>query len=196
MEVGNARGYRLEAQRFREMAKAAPSEGIRRDLESLALRYEELADYVEASAKAERATQLLIVEDEFLVAEALKMILEDAGMPVVGHAPSKEGAMRLASSHTPDLALVDLHLASGENGCDVSTALWRDFLCPSLLHTASTDYVAEHRCGIGYLAKPAAPVALIGAVSLALTFIRTGLMPKLSDDFQLWPLAESGPLAQ
>jgi hypothetical protein len=45
---------RLRALEFRDTAKRAQTEGIRHDLEALAMQYEELADYVEASARVER----------------------------------------------------------------------------------------------------------------------------------------------
>jgi two-component system, response regulator PdtaR len=132
--------------------------------------------------------RLLIVEDDFLLADCLRMVLEDAGMPVVGHAPAEDEAVRLARSNLPDLVLMDLRLARGENGCLVSKALWREFLCQSLFHTANPDYVIQHRCGIGYLAKPATSVALVGAVSRALRFLETGVAPEPSRDFQIWPM--------
>jgi DNA-binding NarL/FixJ family response regulator len=143
----------------------------------------------ESGVKTARRACLLIVEDDFLLADCLRMVLEDAGMLVVGCAASQDHAVELARSSVLDLALVDLQLARGENGCFVSKALWREFHCPSLFHTANPDYVIQHRCGIGCLAKPAIPIALVDAVSRTLEFVETGVVPEPSRDFQLWSIA-------
>ncbi|MEA2779251.1 MAG: two-component system, response regulator PdtaR [Rhodospirillaceae bacterium] len=120
------------------------------------------------------------------MAETLQCSIEAAGFHVVGVADSEKEAVRLARAGAPSLALMDFHLRHGENGCTVSRVLWDRHSCPSLFYTASLDYVIEHRCGIGCLAKPAIPLAIIGAVSLALEFVATGVARKGLQGLQLW----------
>lgn len=58
---------------------------------------------------------ILIVEDEILVAADLEATIEDLGHSSVGIAPDMNAAMMLAQQK-PDLALVDLNLRDGETG--------------------------------------------------------------------------------
>ena len=67
--------------------------------------------------------QVLIVEDEVLLAVELEHVLEDAGHHVVGHAMEAAEAISLAGQHRPDLALVDVHLQDGPTGVDAARAL-------------------------------------------------------------------------
>jgi two-component system, response regulator PdtaR len=57
--------------------------------------------------------QLLIVEDEFLIALALQDIVEQLGGTVVGPAGSVESALQLLSDATPNAALLDVNLREG-----------------------------------------------------------------------------------
>jgi CheY-like chemotaxis protein len=54
--------------------------------------------------------QLLIVEDELLIALELKHIVEQLGGIVVGPAGSVEGALQLLADTTPNAALLDANL--------------------------------------------------------------------------------------
>ena len=53
---------------------------------------------------------MLIVEDSWQVAMALKSMLSDRGMVVTGPTSKIAEAERLAGDEKPELALVDLHL--------------------------------------------------------------------------------------
>jgi CheY-like chemotaxis protein len=57
-----------------------------------------------------RASRVLIVEDEWHVASALKSLLETQGMQVTGPAATTADALRLATEQKPDLAVVDINL--------------------------------------------------------------------------------------
>jgi DNA-binding response OmpR family regulator len=53
---------------------------------------------------------VLVVEDQWQVAMALKSFLEAHGMKVSGPAAKLADASRLAAEHKPDLAIVDMNL--------------------------------------------------------------------------------------
>ena len=53
---------------------------------------------------------VLIVEDEFLIAMDLTMILEDNGYAVLGPATSVQEALNLLEELRPDVALLDMNL--------------------------------------------------------------------------------------
>ena len=54
--------------------------------------------------------RVLVVEDHWHVANALKSFLETEGMKVSGLAATTADAQRLATEQKPDLAIVDIHL--------------------------------------------------------------------------------------
>jgi len=57
-----------------------------------------------------RGVRVLVVEDTWLVAKALKSALEGLGMVVAGPASNTADADRLVAEETPDLAVVDVNL--------------------------------------------------------------------------------------
>jgi DNA-binding response OmpR family regulator len=57
-----------------------------------------------------RGVRVLVVEDHWLVANALKSFLEAEGMKVSGPAATTADAQRLATEEKPELAVVDVHL--------------------------------------------------------------------------------------
>lgn len=60
--------------------------------------------------------RLLIVEDEVIVAEDLKIRLAQLGYTVVGSTASGEDAVALAAQVRPDLVLMDIHLKGQMDG--------------------------------------------------------------------------------
>lgn len=61
---------------------------------------------------------VLIIEDEPLIAMDIRLIVEDMGHQVVGTAPTREDALRLARETGPDLVLADIQLADNSSGID------------------------------------------------------------------------------
>ncbi|MBO0764286.1 MAG: response regulator [Hyphomicrobiaceae bacterium] len=54
--------------------------------------------------------RVLVVEDQWHVANALKLLLEIEGMVVDGPASTAADALRLAAEQKPELAVVDINL--------------------------------------------------------------------------------------
>lgn len=67
-------------------------------------------------------TTLLVVEDEYLVAASIEMVLQGAGYAVVGPIPSVDEALAAVDGHPADLALLDVNL-SGHRVYPVADAL-------------------------------------------------------------------------
>ena len=67
-----------------------------------------------------RLPSLLIVEDEFLIANDLRRILTKAGYQIVGIAKSVEEAKQQVSQQRPDIVLLDIFLADQETGIDLA----------------------------------------------------------------------------
>ena len=64
--------------------------------------------------------KILIVEDEVLVAESLKMDLQDVGLDVCGWASEANEALSMIESQNPDLILMDIYISSEIDGIDVA----------------------------------------------------------------------------
>jgi two-component system, response regulator PdtaR len=57
-----------------------------------------------------KGVRVLVVEDHWHVANALRSFLETEGMKVSGPVATTADAQRLATEQKPDLAVVDIHL--------------------------------------------------------------------------------------
>ncbi len=112
--------------------------------------------------------KLLVVEDDPLIGPAVKAVLENAGYTVVGPLRDAVKAARVGARECPDLALVDVNLAGGENGLVLARRLWEENGVPSLLMTGFDHHAAEARqFAMGLLRKPVMPDALVQAVGAA-----------------------------
>lgn len=98
---------------------------------------------------------VLIVEDEVLLAVELSYLIEEVGCRDVGHAMSSDEAIALASSLRPDLALVDVHLRDGPTGVDVARAIANDCGGVALFMTANVKRLPDDFAGAcGVIGKP------------------------------------------
>ncbi len=66
---------------------------------------------------------VLIVEDEFLIAESLRLQLKELGLDVCGRAATAEAAVALAHEHRPALVLMDVRLRGRKDGIDAALAI-------------------------------------------------------------------------
>jgi DNA-binding response OmpR family regulator len=66
---------------------------------------------------------LMIVEDEVLVATILRDELEDAGYNVLDLTDRHVQALEVAKAHKPDLAMVNILLAGGDDGIELAENL-------------------------------------------------------------------------
>lgn len=67
--------------------------------------------------------QILIVEDEFIVADDLQLTLERAGYLITGIAASVKEAREMVRSKKPGLVLLDIHLKGSLNGIEFAKEL-------------------------------------------------------------------------
>jgi DNA-binding response OmpR family regulator len=111
--------------------------------------------------------QILIVEDEMLVAMELESILEDIGHEPVGIAPDLKTADEF-SSLPLDLALVDLNLRDGLTGPEIGKRLGERGVT-ILFITANPRILGDGIAGaIGVLTKPTDERTVRAAVDYAL----------------------------
>ena len=82
------------------------------------------------------ATDVLIIEDEPLIAADLQRILEDLGHRIVAVARTQADAKAAAASHELGLVLADIELADGSSGLDAVNDILTGFTVPVVFVTA------------------------------------------------------------
>ena len=102
--------------------------------------------------------KILIVEDEFAVAEETAKMIEYLGYSVAGVTPSGEEAVTLALAHTPDLILMDIRLNGAMDGIEAAEQISKKADIPIIYLTAYSDEETLQRAKktqpSGYLLKP------------------------------------------
>lgn len=66
---------------------------------------------------------VLVVDDEFIIADSLSLQVEDLGMDVCGTAATAQAAVELAQAHRPDIVLMDVRLKGEADGVDAALAI-------------------------------------------------------------------------
>jgi len=110
--------------------------------------------------------EILLVENEPSVGQAMKALLERWGCDVVVAASSVEARERLKSrGHRPDLIIADLHLDNGELGFDAITRIQSEIDAPVPAFIVTADHsdgvsAAAATRGLEILRKPVKPAEL------------------------------------
>jgi CheY-like chemotaxis protein/DNA-directed RNA polymerase specialized sigma24 family protein len=90
----------------------------------------------EQAIERQLATNVLIVEDEPIVALDLQRLVRDLGHTVIAVAATRAEALAAANGRRLGLILTDVRLADGSSGLDVATDILRDFDIPVIFITA------------------------------------------------------------
>lgn len=102
--------------------------------------------------------QILVVENERIVAEDIKKTLNNLGYDVSGIASSGEEAVKKAKELNPDLALMDIVLEGNMDGIDAAGQIYSSLGIPVVYLTAYADEERLQRVKIsepfGYILKP------------------------------------------
>ncbi len=103
------------------------------------------------------ACKILIVEDEYIIANDLELILQEAGYPVIGVADSVAEAIGLMNQQKPDIVLLDIYLKGKETGIDLAKPL--DELGIPFIYISANDNksvleAVKATQPIGYIVKP------------------------------------------
>ena len=102
--------------------------------------------------------RVLIVEDEFLIAMELEMLLTDFGHEVVGTAATEAEALALAEDRRPEVATVDLRLQGGDRGDRLAFALREKHDIAAIMMSGNLDTETERklqRCHpLAFIGKP------------------------------------------
>lgn len=122
--------------------------------------------------------QVLVVEDDVMLADFLSDALTDDGHVVCGVASTVAEAVALARRHRPDVGVLDMQLLGGERGSDVADQLAQsgDLGQTAILYvTGGADRVLrEARVGHACLNKPYQLSALREALEIVRDIARDG----------------------
>jgi two-component system, response regulator PdtaR len=88
---------------------------------------------------------ILIVEDDYLVADALTIVVEDLGFGTCEIARTVQEAVDAANAHHPILVLMDLELEGNGDGVDAATQIHATHDCPIIFLTANINPSAKRR---------------------------------------------------
>lgn len=117
--------------------------------------------------------KVLIVEDELIIAEDIKDILEQASYEVIGIAASGKEALQLLIAGRPDILLVDISIKGEMDGIQVANTIREQFQLPFIYITSYTNKSILERAKLtkpyGYIVKPYKEQDVLIAIELALS---------------------------
>jgi DNA-directed RNA polymerase specialized sigma24 family protein len=142
----------------------------------------DLVDEAGRELAADMATDILIIEDEPLIAMDLEALVEGLGHNVSGVARTRTEAVKLAGENRPGLILADIQLADGSSGLDAVNDLLKSFEVPVIFITAYPErFLTGERPEPAFLiAKPFQPAMVSAIASQALFFSRNAKTRKKS----------------
>lgn len=134
------------------------------------------------------SNKVLIVEDEFIVANDLRLILEKAGYLMIGIAASAEEADLHLQKQVPDIVLLDIRLQGKRSGIDIARKLRAENIAFIYLSANSNQTILEEAKETepyGFLVKPFREKDLLIALEIASYRHQHSLESKLRHEEQL-----------
>jgi DNA-binding NtrC family response regulator len=101
--------------------------------------------------------KILIVEDEFIIADDLSYMLKNAGYEVCGIAYSFDEALQMVTKYQPELILLDIHLKGKLTGIDLARRLGELNIAFVYLSANSNQKILEEAKATnpyGFMVKP------------------------------------------
>jgi response regulator of citrate/malate metabolism len=123
-------------------------------------------------------TRILIVEDQFVEANHLRLMLKKAGYPVTGIARSVEDAREMIAAERPTLVLLDIFLSGSGTGIDLAKYLREEniaFIFISANSNEPTLNAAKATQPYGFLVKPFREKDLLVTLEIAQYHIEHGI---------------------
>ena len=117
-------------------------------------------------------TNVLVVEDESIVAKDIQQSLIKLGYNVIGTASTGEKAYALAEEFMPDIILMDIMLKGSMNGIDTAAQIKEKLGIPIIFLTAYADEGTLSKAKVtepyGYIIKPFKEIDLHTSIEMAL----------------------------
>ncbi len=119
-----------------------------------------------------QSLKILIVEDEFIIASNLKLMLEDLGYEPYEPASNKKEAIKLLKEQEIDIAILDINLDGKHEGIEIGKFINENFHFPFIYLTSNSDKntidEAKQTHPNAYLIKPFTPEDIYAAIELAI----------------------------
>ncbi len=117
-------------------------------------------------------TDVLIIEDEPIIAMDIETIVEDMGHKVAGIAATRDEAVALAAKTSPGLILADIQLADNSSGIDAVADILNEIDVPVIFITAFPERLltGERLEPVFLITKPFQRDSVRAAISQALFF--------------------------
>lgn len=116
--------------------------------------------------------KILIIEDESIIAEDLREILESLKHQVVGIAFSAKRAIEMLEREKPDLVLIDIILNGLEGGIYIANLINEKYKIPFIFVTSHADHATLEKARstrpAGYIVKPFGEKDIFAAIEIAL----------------------------
>lgn len=118
------------------------------------------------------SADILIIEDEPLVAEDLEATIRDIGHRPTGVARTHKEALALVAAKRPSLVMADIHLADGSSGIDAVDDILKSMSVPVIFVTGHPEVLLTGTKPepVFLLPKPFDPAMLKALISQALFF--------------------------
>lgn len=118
------------------------------------------------------ATEVLIIEDEPVIAADLEHLIQELGHACVGIATTRDEAVTLAKEKKPGLVLCDIQLADNSSGIDAAHDILEDLDVPIIFITAFPERLltGERPEPTFLIPKPFQDIAVKAAIGQALFF--------------------------
>ncbi len=138
---------------------------------------EALLDEARADLDAQMKTEVLIIEDEPIIALDIQRIVEEMGHTVTGNATTRDEAVALAAETQPGLVLADVRLADESSGIDAVNDILTAMDVPVIFITAYPERLltGERPEPTFLISKPFMPDAVKVAIAQALIFNRPSM---------------------
>lgn len=118
--------------------------------------------------------KILLIEDERMIAENLKSVMENFGYEVVDIVNTAEDALEVAFDNSIDVVVSDIEIRGLTDGIEVSKILQNTYNLPIIFTTAYNDEEKIRRASdvsnmVGYLVKPIRIDELDTMIKIAIT---------------------------
>ena len=143
---------------------------------------EQLIAEAQAEIDAELATDVLIIEDEPVIAADIEALVKELGHRVTDIAATRTEAVDAVARKTPGLVLADIQLADGSSGIDAVKDILARFDVPVIFITAFPERLltGERPEPTFLITKPFQPETVKAAIGQALFFHPAEPIPGLT----------------
>ena len=157
----------------RHAPAAAADSGARPRVRALPLHVPPLARHPDptvgpAKPVSSRKLRAMVVEDEFIIALELEMLLAELGIEVVGSANTGDKALALAARVKPDFVTMDIKLPGERDGISTAVEIFGRYGIRSIFVSAYKDAELFERAQVakplGWVRKPVSLGALRAVV--------------------------------